>query len=100
MFITSCIRRKSDSIDKRFCFDIQADNKPGVIYTLQALSEQDRTDWMNIMDGKEPTYTAPVNKTPSSSEEYYVLDEIGIQFVKRCIETLEKRGLEEQGIYR
>lgn len=54
MVLTSCIRRKSDSIDKRFCFDIQADSKPGVVYTLQALSEQDRTAWMDIMDGKEP----------------------------------------------
>lgn len=100
MVITSCIRRKSDSIDKRFCFDIQADSKPGIIYTLQALSEQDRTAWMDIMDGKEPTYTVPSNKTSNSAEENYVLDDIGLQFVKRCIEVLESRGLEEQGIYR
>ncbi|KAL1489895.1 hypothetical protein ABEB36_013822 [Hypothenemus hampei] len=100
MVITSCIRRKSESIDKRFCFDIQADGRPGVTYTLQALSEHDRTAWMDIMDGKEPTYTAPVHKTTSTNEESYTLDEVGIQFVKKCIETLEKRGLEEQGIYR
>ncbi|CAG9767048.1 unnamed protein product [Ceutorhynchus assimilis] len=101
MVITACIRRKSDSIDKRFCFDIQAENKPaGVNYTLQALSEQDRTSWMDIMDGKEPTYTIPANKPTTVSEETYVLDDIGLQFVKRCIEVLESRGLEEQGIYR
>ncbi|XP_066246959.1 rho GTPase-activating protein 26 isoform X1 [Euwallacea similis] len=100
MVITSCVRRKSDSIDKRFCFDVQADNKPGVIYTLQALSEQDRTAWMDIMDGKEPTYTAPSSKPTIAAEENYVLDEVGVQFVKRCIDTLEKRGMEEQGIYR
>lgn len=29
-----------------------------------------------------------------------MLDEVGVQFVKRCIEVLESRGLEEQGIYR
>lgn len=44
------------------------------------------------------TYTAPGIK-PQNAEER-VLDEVGIQFVKRCIEVLESRGLEEQGIYR
>lgn len=28
------------------------------------------------------------------------MDENGINFVKRCIEALEARGLEEQGLYR
>ncbi|XP_018563798.1 rho GTPase-activating protein 26 isoform X2 [Anoplophora glabripennis] len=101
MVLTSCVRRMSDSIEKRFCFDIQLDSKPGVVFTFQALSEQDRKAWMDIMDGKEPTYTIPSNnviKAPNSEER--VLDETGIQFVKKCIEVLESRGLEEQGIYR
>jgi hypothetical protein len=99
MVLTSCVRRMSDSIDKRFCFDIQLDAKPGVAFTLQALSEQDRKAWMDIMDGKEPTYTAPgINKAQNSEER--VLDDVGIQFVKKCIEVLENRGLEEQGMYR
>lgn len=36
---------------------------------------------------------------PQNNEER-VLDDVGINFVKRCIEVLESRGLEEQGIYR
>jgi hypothetical protein len=28
------------------------------------------------------------------------LDDVGFAFVKKCIETLEKRGLEEEGLYR
>lgn len=28
------------------------------------------------------------------------LDEVGIQFINKCIEVLESRGLEDQGIYR
>lgn len=28
------------------------------------------------------------------------MDDIGINFVNRCIEVLENRGLEEQGLYR
>lgn len=97
MVISSCVRRMSDSIDKRFCFDLCSESKPGITYTFQALSEQDRKAWMDIMDGKEPTYIAPGVK-PSNTE--HVLDEVGIQFIKKCIEVLENRGLEEQGIYR
>lgn len=29
-----------------------------------------------------------------------MLDDIGINYVNRCIEVLENRGLEEQGLYR
>lgn len=43
----------SDSIDKRFCFDIISEDKPGIL-TFQALSEEDRRLWMDAMDGKEP----------------------------------------------
>lgn len=54
LVLVSCVRRMSDSIDKRFCFDLQVDSKPGIVYTFQALSESDRKSWMDIMDGKEP----------------------------------------------
>lgn len=99
MVLSSCVRRMSDSIEKRFCFDLQVDSRPGVTYTFQALSELDRKAWLDIMDGKEPTYTSPGYMKPQNGEER-VLDEIGVQFVKRCIEVLETRGLEDQGVYR
>uniref|UniRef100_A0AAX7TDL4 Rho GTPase activating protein 42b n=1 Tax=Astatotilapia calliptera TaxID=8154 RepID=A0AAX7TDL4_ASTCA len=50
--LRSCVRRKTDSIDKRFCFDIEVVERQGVI-TLQALSEANRRLWMEAMDGKE-----------------------------------------------
>uniref|UniRef100_A0A671WJG3 Rho GTPase activating protein 42a n=1 Tax=Sparus aurata TaxID=8175 RepID=A0A671WJG3_SPAAU len=56
--LRSCVRRKRDSIDKRFCFDIEVVERHGVI-TLQALSEANRRLWMEAMDGKEPIYTLP-----------------------------------------
>ncbi|CAG9837184.1 unnamed protein product [Diabrotica balteata] len=99
MVISSCVRRMSDSIEKRFCFDLVSDEKPGVTFTFQALSDQDRKAWMDIMDGKEPTYTIPNNVSKNNVEER-VLDDNGIQFVKKCIDILESRGLEEQGLYR
>ncbi|XDA90440.1 hypothetical protein R6Z07F_020037 [Ovis aries] len=56
-----CVRRKTESIDKRFCFDIETNERPGTI-TLQALSEANRRLWMEAMDGKEPIYHSPITK--------------------------------------
>ena len=44
----------SDSIEKRFCFDVTPDNRPGTVYTFQAVSEEDRRLWLDAMDGREP----------------------------------------------
>uniref|UniRef100_A0A671KNU0 Rho GTPase-activating protein 42 n=1 Tax=Sinocyclocheilus anshuiensis TaxID=1608454 RepID=A0A671KNU0_9TELE len=70
--LKSCIRRRTDSIDKRFCFDIEVVERHGII-TLQALSESNRRLWMEAMDGKEPV---------------------------RCIELVETRGINTMGLYR
>lgn len=94
--LTSCTRRASDSIEKRFCFDITLSDKPGITLTFQALSEDDRHLWLDAMDGKEPTYQTPAK----SSEETYQLDELGFQFITKCINALESRGLTDQGLYR
>lgn len=111
MILGSCVRRMSDSIEKRFCFDLTPEDRPGVIYTLQALSEEDRKLWMDVMDGKEPvsemndfasshgTYGLPTIGKPQKPEDR-CLDDIGFTFVQKCIEVLEARGLEEQGLYR
>ncbi|XP_078601923.1 rho GTPase-activating protein 26-like isoform X10 [Branchiostoma floridae x Branchiostoma japonicum] len=139
IILKSCVRRMSDSIDKRFCFDIMANDKATTI-TVQAMSEDDRKAWLEAMDGKEPSllfqigpYQPPpeyrhkiyqVPGTPSSTEEtpYPVpvwnvmpflvtkkssvesitdlLNDIGFTFIKRCIQSIETRGIEEQGLYR
>ncbi|KAM3847749.1 rho GTPase-activating protein 26 isoform 2-T3 [Vipera latastei] len=57
IILKSCTRRKTDSIEKRFCFDVEAVDRPGVI-TMQALSEEDRRLWMEAMDGREPVYNS------------------------------------------
>ena len=59
MVLASCTRRAADSIDRRFCFDITITDRPGAM-TLQALSDQDRQEWLEAMDGKEPVYAQPV----------------------------------------
>ena len=49
------------------------------------------------MDGKEPMYVhAP---KPSNAHQTF-LDESGFNFITRCFQTLENRGLEDQGLYR
>nr|XP_034301151.1 rho GTPase-activating protein 26 isoform X6 [Crassostrea gigas] len=92
--LKSCIRRASQSIDKRFCFDITVVEKPDTL-TFQALSDDDRKLWMDAMDGREPVYT-----TPNTSSEDSSLDDIGFAFINRCIQAVETRGLQEQGLYR
>uniref|UniRef100_A0A672ZTS5 Rho GTPase-activating protein 42 n=1 Tax=Sphaeramia orbicularis TaxID=375764 RepID=A0A672ZTS5_9TELE len=94
--LRSCVRRKTDSIDKRFCFDIEVVERHGVI-TLQALSEANRRLWMEAMDGKEPIYTLP---SLLSKKEETFLNEAGYNFVKRCIELVEMRGITTLGLYR
>ncbi|TRY74076.1 hypothetical protein TCAL_06711 [Tigriopus californicus] len=76
---------------------IVSNDTPGVVYTFQALSEDDLQLWLDAMDGKEPMYEHPPR--PSDANQTY-LDEVGFTFVQRCFQVLECRGLEEQGLYR
>ncbi|XP_022225434.1 rho GTPase-activating protein 26 isoform X7 [Drosophila obscura] len=92
----SCQRRASE-FEKRFCFDLTFKEKPGIVYTFQALSEKDYRSWLSAMDGTEPTFLAPGK---IKGNEAYQLDETGFIFVRRCIKVLESRGLEDEGIYR
>uniref|UniRef100_A0A667XR40 Rho GTPase-activating protein 26 n=1 Tax=Myripristis murdjan TaxID=586833 RepID=A0A667XR40_9TELE len=94
--LKSCTRRKTDSIEKRFCFDVEAVDRPGVI-TMQALSEEDRRLWMEAMDGREPVYN--LNKD-NQAEGMAQLDVIGFNVVKKFIYAVETRGIDEQGLYR
>uniref|UniRef100_A0A3B5A449 Rho GTPase-activating protein 26 n=1 Tax=Stegastes partitus TaxID=144197 RepID=A0A3B5A449_9TELE len=94
--LKSCTRRKTDSIEKRFCFDVEAVDRPGVI-TMQALSEEDRRLWMEAMDGREPVYN--LNKD-NQAEGMAHLDVIGFNVMKKFIYAVETRGIDEQGLYR
>uniref|UniRef100_A0A8C8RPJ1 Oligophrenin-1 n=1 Tax=Pelusios castaneus TaxID=367368 RepID=A0A8C8RPJ1_9SAUR len=89
-----CVRRKTDSIDKRFCFDIETNERAGTI-TLQALSEANRRLWMEAMDGKEPIYHSPITK-----QEEMELNEVGFKFVRKCINAVETKGITTEGVYR
>lgn len=98
-----CVRRMSDSIDKRFCFDVIPTERASAVYTFQALSDEDRKLWLEAMDGQDAVHVPGV---PSSSHDSQAkgdecaLDELGFAFVRKCIDFIEDRGLEDQGLYR
>ncbi|XP_035382980.1 oligophrenin-1 isoform X2 [Electrophorus electricus] len=91
--VKSCIRRKTDSIDKRFCFDIETQERPTV--TLQATSEASRKQWIEAMDGKEPIYHSPIHKQAEME-----LNDTGFKFVRKCINVIEVKGQTQEGVYR
>ncbi|XP_041049898.1 rho GTPase-activating protein 10 isoform X1 [Carcharodon carcharias] len=95
--LKSCTRKKSDATDKRFCFDIEAVGRQGVI-TMQAITEDDRRQWMEALDGKEPVYL--ITRSNSRREGNVQLNEMGFNIIKKCIQALETRGLNDQGLYR
>ncbi|XP_054208100.1 rho GTPase-activating protein 26 isoform X34 [Homo sapiens] len=128
VILKSCTRRKTDSIEKRFCFDVEAVDRPGVI-TMQALSEEDRRLWMEAMDGREPVYNSnkdsqsegietgfhhvgqvglefltssdpPASASQSAGILAAQLDSIGFSIIRKCIHAVETRGINEQGLYR
>uniref|UniRef100_A0AAY4BLD6 Rho-GAP domain-containing protein n=1 Tax=Denticeps clupeoides TaxID=299321 RepID=A0AAY4BLD6_9TELE len=86
--LKACIRRKSESIDKRFCFDIEART------TVLALSEASRKQWMEAMDGKEPVSLQNPRTVPME------LNEVGFKFVRKCINYVETKGITQEGLYR
>ena len=66
-------------------------------FTFQALSDEDLDLWLDAMDGKEPMYVNPAKPSDASETQ---LDEAGFLFMQRCLGVLERRGLEDQGLYR
>ncbi|TRZ02045.1 hypothetical protein DNTS_001150 [Danionella cerebrum] len=92
--LKSCMRRKTDSTDKRFCFDIETNERCGPVL-LQAISEISRKQWMEAMDGKEPIYHSPIQKQAEME-----LNELGFTFVRKCINFVESKGLSQEGVYR
>uniref|UniRef100_A0A7M4ENX8 Rho GTPase activating protein 10 n=1 Tax=Crocodylus porosus TaxID=8502 RepID=A0A7M4ENX8_CROPO len=51
-FLTYCTKRNTDTIDRRFCFDMEAADRPGIPVTMQAFSEDERKLWVEALDSK------------------------------------------------
>ncbi|NXO28230.1 RHG10 protein, partial [Cisticola juncidis] len=93
--LTYCTKRNTDTIDRRFCFDLEASDRPGAPVTMQAFSEEDRKLWMEALDGKEAV--SLIFKIFFYSAQ---LDKIGFTIIKKCISAVETRGINDQGLYR
>nr|XP_054754012.1 rho GTPase-activating protein 42-like [Lytechinus pictus] len=52
---------------------------------------------MRAMGGKEPVY---LNPSQISNSDENLLNDIGFHFIRKCIEAIESRGLDDQGLYR
>uniref|UniRef100_A0A183C8X7 Rho GTPase-activating protein 26 n=1 Tax=Globodera pallida TaxID=36090 RepID=A0A183C8X7_GLOPA len=98
--LKNCLRRSADSIDRRFCFDVFLEGKHEPI-TMQALSESDFVQWINVMDGHDPEHygALPIGTAMLPTIETS-LDDTGFAFVRHCIAMIEERGIKEQGLYR
>ncbi|GAV02294.1 hypothetical protein RvY_12883 [Ramazzottius varieornatus] len=97
--LKTCFRRSNDSIDKRFCFDIAVEGNANTM-TFQSLSEEDRSRWIDAMDGKEPIYEQPWKTATKEPEFATSLNDAGFRFVTTCFDAIERRGIQEQGLYR
>ncbi|XP_066891724.1 rho GTPase-activating protein 10 isoform X4 [Kogia breviceps] len=99
-FLKECTRRHTDSIDRRFCFDVEAADRPGVSLTMQAFSEEERKQWLEALGGKEalfPSFNRAIIPRPEGSAQ---LDRMGFTILRKCISAVETRGINDQGLYR
>lgn len=98
--LKSCLRKTTDMLDRRFCLDLDITDRPGLVLTVQALSEDDHKFWMQAMGGKEPVGHY-LGRTYSKERGIDAqLDELGLSFVKSSISAIETRGINDQGLYR
>ncbi|KAM8841963.1 rho GTPase-activating protein 10 [Synchiropus picturatus] len=100
VMLKSCVRKTTDVLDRRFCLDLDITDRPGTVLTVQALSEDDQKFWMQAMGGKEPIGHY-LGRTYSKERGIDAqLDDVGLSFVKNSISAIEKRGINDQGLYR
>ena len=101
-------------------FDLQVMERGGssdktYLLTFQAVTDEDFDGWLAILGGQIDTSKPQLssksemqsrNRTEGNKQEESLslhvdeLDESGIDFVKKCIQIIERRGLNEQGLYR
>nr|XP_028601053.1 rho GTPase-activating protein 10 isoform X1 [Podarcis muralis] len=99
LLLKYCIKRNTDTIDRRFCFDMEALDRPGMPVTMQAFSEEDRNQWFEALDGKEAVFLN-LNRANIKKEGSAQLDKLGFTILRRCISAVETRGINDQGLYR
>ncbi|XP_015273942.1 PREDICTED: rho GTPase-activating protein 10 [Gekko japonicus] len=95
-----CTKRNTDTIDRRFCFDIEVLDRSVMPVTVQACSEEDRNMWLEALDGKEAVLLTNLNRANAKRDGSAQLDKIGFTILRKCISAVETRGINDQGLYR
>ncbi|XP_060102651.1 rho GTPase-activating protein 10 [Heteronotia binoei] len=95
-----CTKRYTDTIDRRFCFDLEVIDRSAMPVTVQACSEEDRNMWLEALDGKEAVLLTNLNRANAKREGSAQLDKIGFTILRKCISAVETRGINDQGLYR
>ncbi|XP_063365993.1 rho GTPase-activating protein 26 [Cydia amplana] len=89
--------------ERRFCWDALPADRERPPLTLQALSERDRTAWLRALSPQSGAAELGLGAARGAGAEagaHAQLDDAGFAFVRRLVQALEERGLEEQGLYR
>ncbi len=68
-------------------------NRPGSFYTFRAPSPSARRAWLTALGGTDALLVHDFRPTGRSDERGSHLDDAGFEFVARCLEALEGRGL-------
>ncbi|KGL72564.1 Rho GTPase-activating protein 26, partial [Tinamus guttatus] len=90
--LKSCTRRKTDSIEKRFCFDVEAVDRP--------INRVPREDGRGFTRPSPCVFQVYNSNKDNQSEGTAQLDNIGFSIIRKCIHAVETRGINEQGLYR
>ena len=69
-----------------------------VTYTFQAMSEFERKHWVESLGGTWPAISTLQKLRADSVEDN--LNSMAFTFLKDCLQELESRGLNDQGLYR
>ncbi|XP_076427601.1 rho GTPase-activating protein 10-like isoform X3 [Peromyscus maniculatus bairdii] len=90
-FLKECTRRYTNSIDRRFCFDIEAADRPGIPLTVQAFSEEERKQWLEALGGTEALFHTLNRAILPRPEGGAQLDTMGFTILRKCISAVETR---------
>ena len=69
-----------------------------VTYTFQAMTEFERKHWVESLGGTWPAISTLQKLRADSVEDN--LNSMAFTFLKDCLQELESRGLNDQGLYR
>uniref|UniRef100_A0A8C2G5G7 Rho GTPase activating protein 10 n=1 Tax=Cyprinus carpio TaxID=7962 RepID=A0A8C2G5G7_CYPCA len=91
--IKSCVRKTTDTLDRRFCLDIEiTDRYVGhvTVLTVQALSEDDHRFWMHAMGGKESVCQSLTPYLNSITKHVFIFTGINDQGLYRVVGVSSK----------